>query len=160
MDTATIAIVSATTALVSAVVGPLVSFVVASRQIRASVISNNRERWSEALRDSIAEYSAMVLTASMLRQSMDIDPLKAMQTDHDLREIVERLATLRHKIMLMINPNEPTDSKLDGQVEAAYQSLIADAAPSLDASRSRAEAITRAGREVLLVAWARVKRGE
>jgi hypothetical protein len=54
MDALTIAFVTACTALISAIVGPAVSYVVARRQIRASVISNNRERWTEALRDSVA----------------------------------------------------------------------------------------------------------
>ena len=160
MDPVIIALISATTALVSAVVGPLVSIFVTGRQIRASLISTNRERWSEALRDSIAEYVAIMLTLSMLRQSTDLDPVRALQTDHDLRETVERLAMVRHKIMLMSNPDQAADSELDGHVEAAYLSLISDAAPSLAAERSRANAITRAGRQVLRAAWARVKRGE
>jgi hypothetical protein len=56
MDVLTITFVTASTVLISAVTGPLVSYVVARRQIRASVISNNRERWIEALRDSVVEH--------------------------------------------------------------------------------------------------------
>jgi hypothetical protein len=74
MDVLTITFVTASTALISAVTGPLVSYIVARRQIRASVISNNRERWIEALRDSVAEYVALLLSASMVKQTVGQDP--------------------------------------------------------------------------------------
>jgi hypothetical protein len=66
MDVLTITLVTASTALVSAVTAPLVSYIVATRQIRASVISTNRERWTEALRDSVAEYVALLLSAASI----------------------------------------------------------------------------------------------
>lgn len=159
MDAITIALVSAATALVSAIIGPFVSLRVAARQIRASVISNNRERWSEALRDSVAEYVALALTAAMVRQAMDGDPLKAVRNDHDLREIVERIVLVKHKILLMANPAEKSASDLCDVVEATYQLLLLDAPPTLVTIRAKAEEITRAGRNVLREEWARVKQG-
>lgn len=65
-------------ALISAVVGPAASYVVARRQIRASVISNNRERWTEALRDSVAEYVALLLSVSAVKENIGQNPLKAV----------------------------------------------------------------------------------
>jgi hypothetical protein len=160
MDAITIAIVSAATALVSAIIGPLVSLHVAGKQIRASVISNNRERWSGDLRDAVAEYVALVLTAAMVRQGMDDDPFKAVRNDRDLREIVERTALVKHKIMLMANPAEEAASELCDLVEATYQLLMSDTPPTLVTIRAQAEDITRTGRDVLRAEWARVKRGE
>ena len=84
MDALTIAFVTVCTALVSAVVGPLVSYIVARRQIRASVISNNRERWTEALRDSVADYVALLVSASMVKENFGQNSLKAVTTDHGL----------------------------------------------------------------------------
>jgi len=78
MDALAIAFVTACTALISAIVGPAVSYVVARRRIRASVISNNRERWIDALRDSVAEYVALLLSASIVKQEMGQDPLKVV----------------------------------------------------------------------------------
>src|SRR5438309_9272887 len=106
MDVLTIAFVTACTALISAVVGPAVSYVVARRQIRASVISNNRERWTEALRDSVAEYVALLLSASMVKQTMREDPLKTVTEDRALLQIVERIILVKNKIMLMTAPND------------------------------------------------------
>jgi hypothetical protein len=69
MNALTVAFVSAMTALTAAVLSPMVSLLVARMQIRATVISNNRERWIEALRDAVAEYVAVLLTASMVKQA-------------------------------------------------------------------------------------------
>ena len=127
MDALTIAFVTACTALISAVVGPAVSYVVARRQIRASVISNNRERWTEALRDSVAEYVALLLSASMVKLTIAQDPLKALGEDHALLQVFERTVLVKNKIMLMTNPNESRYMELCNVIEATYQSFISDA---------------------------------
>ena len=160
MDALTIAFVTACTALISAVVGPAVSYVVARRQIRASVISSNRERWTEALRDSVAEYVALLLSASMVKLTIAQDPLKALGEDHALLQVFERIVMVKNKIMLMTNPNENRYMELCNVIEATYQSLIAADPQDLPKTYSTAEAITRAGREVLNAEWARVKRGD
>jgi uncharacterized protein (UPF0297 family) len=158
IDALTIAFVTACTALISAVVGPAVSYVVARRQIRASVISNNRERWTEALRDSVAEYVALLLSASKLTIAQD--PLKALGEDHALLQVFERTVLVKNKIMLLTKPNERRYMELCNVVEATYQSLISDDPQYLPKINSASEAITRAGREVLKAEWIRVKRGD
>ena len=55
MDPILISLVSACTALVASIVGPLVTLSVARRQFKANVLSNNRQKWIETLRASIAE---------------------------------------------------------------------------------------------------------
>src|ERR1700736_6395194 len=101
MDVLAITFVTASTALISAITAPLVSYVVARRQIRASVISNNRERWVEALRDSVAEYIALLLSASVLKKTMGQDSLKAVTEDHALLQGIERIILVKSKILLM-----------------------------------------------------------
>src|SRR5258706_2965499 len=149
MDALTIAFVTACTALISAVVGPAVSYVVARRQIRASVISNNRERWTEALRDSVAEYVALLISASTVKQTFGSDPLKALREDHDLLQVYQRTVLVKNKIMLMTNPNDSRYKELCNLVEGTYQTLISDDPQVLAKMHSGSEAITRAGREVL-----------
>jgi hypothetical protein len=160
MDALTIAFVTACTALISAVVGPAVSYVVARRQIRASVISTNRERWTEALRDSVAEYVALLISASMVKLTIAQDPLKALGEDHALLQVFERTVLVKNKIMLLTNPNERRYMELCSVVEATYQSLISDDPQDLPKIHSASEAITRAAREVLKAEWIRVKRGD
>src|SRR5258708_18484973 len=104
MDALTIAFVTACSALVSAAVGPVVSIVVASKQIRASLVSGNRERWIEALRDSVAEYVAIALSAAMLREALRKDAFQAIRDDPQLARLAELLAPARDNIALMLNP--------------------------------------------------------
>jgi hypothetical protein len=160
MDALTITFVTASTALTSAVFGPFVSYVIARRQIRASVISNNRERWNEALLDSLAEYIGLLLSAAMIKQSMGQDPLKAVSEDRALLQIVERGVLVKSKVMLMTNPKDSLHIKLCEVLDATYQALVSNDPQTLAKIRSGSEAITQAGRDVLKAEWARVKRGD
>ena len=62
--------------------------------------------------------------------------------------------------MLMANPNDSRYTELCEVVEVTYQALFADDRQALARFRGGSEAITRAGREVLKVERARVKRGD
>lgn len=136
------------------------SYIIARRQIRTSVISNNRERWTEALRDSVAEYVALLLSASMVKQTVGQDPLRAVTEDRALLQIVERIILVKNKIMLMTNPNDSRYTELCEVVEATNQARFADDPQAFARIRGGAEAITRAGRKVLKGEWVRVKRGD
>jgi hypothetical protein len=160
MDVLTITLVTASTALIAAVAGPIVSVVVARQQIRASVISNNRERWVETLRDSVAEYVALVLSASIARQTMGQEYPRVLGADRALLEIAERIALVKNKIMLMINPNESRHGELCHAIEVAYLTLVSEEPQPLMKMRAETDAITRAGRAVLKAEWQRVKRGD
>jgi hypothetical protein len=159
MEIAWITFVTATTGLLSAVVRPIVSYVVAARQIRASAISNNRG-WIEALRDSVAEYVGLLLTVALIKHVMEENGGKVVGGDRDLRQIVERIVLVKNRILLMTNPSEKADAKLCKLVEASYQSLTSSVPRSIVVVRREAEAITQAGRDVLRTQWARVNRGE
>jgi hypothetical protein len=68
------------------------------------VISSNRERWTEALRDAVAEYVALLLSVSVVKENIGQNPLKAVTADHGLLEIVQRIILVKNKILLMTNP--------------------------------------------------------
>ena len=124
------------------------------------MISSNRERWTEALRDSVAEYVALLLSASIVKENIGQDPLKAVTADHALLELIQRIVLVKNKIMLMTNPNDSRYTELCEVVEATYQALFADDPQAIATIQGGSEAITRAGREVLKAEWARVKRGD
>ncbi len=159
MDALTITFVTACSALVSAVAGPLVSIVVASRQIRASLISNNRERWVEALRDSLAEYVALSVSAAMLREVLRKDAFEAIRDDPQLAQLAERIALARNRVLLMLNPTKEVHNKLCAAIGDADR-LLLEIEATLEQMNQRVDAITRAGRTVLQGEWARVKRGD
>jgi hypothetical protein len=160
VDAITVAFVTSCAALVSAAVGPLVSVFVASRQIRASLVSSNRERWAEALRDAIAEYVALVLSAAILHEARHADPLAELRDDPRLLQLVERVAQAKSRIDLMVNPSDPGQRELAEPVEQAYRLLIDGGGGSRKEVAGIVESITAAGRVVLKFEWARVKRGE
>ncbi len=160
MNVLTISFVTACTALIAGVAGPIVSVFVARQQIRASVISNNRERWGEALRDSVAEYVALVLSVSLVRQTAGQSQHPFAVSEDTLRQTAERIVLVKNRIMLMTNPNEAGHSELCQAVEATYLALASGQPDSLTKMRADTETITRAGRAVLKAEWARVKRGD
>jgi len=61
MDPLLISLVSACTALVASIVGPLVTLTVAKRQINANVLSANRQKWIENLREALAELISLLV---------------------------------------------------------------------------------------------------
>jgi len=156
----TIAYVTACTAVIAAIAGPTVSLLVARQQMRASLISTNREKWAEALRDLLAEYVSLVLSASIRRQALDQDLPLALKENSALLPTAERVTLVKSKILLMIDPGDTSQRKLCCAVEDAYHALVSKDRPELTRMRDEAEAITHAGRAVLKAEWHRVKRGD
>jgi len=52
IDALTLSFISACTALVASIIGPMVTLLVARRQFGATVLSANRRKWIEALRNA------------------------------------------------------------------------------------------------------------
>jgi len=67
MDPVLISLISASTALVASVIGPFVTLTVAKRQFNATVLSANRQKWIETLRDSLAELASLLVTALVVK---------------------------------------------------------------------------------------------
>jgi len=160
MNALTIAFVSACTTLVTSVAGPIVAILVARQQIRASVISNNRERWVESLRDSVAEYVGLLLSLALVKQTTQPGQSLPIGTDGTLLQAAERIVLVKNKVMLMINPSKSAHAQLGQAMEASYLALVSDQPPSLAKLRADTEMITHACRAVLGAEWARVKRGD
>jgi hypothetical protein len=113
-----LAILSAATALIAVVMGPLVSLWAARRQSRVTVLSANRQAWINTLRDLIAECMAI----SGFIHIADWSDRKQSEFD----EKMERFALLVAKIRLMLNPNEQDHKRLSemlGQLMKSMRSL-------------------------------------
>ena len=63
MDALLISVISACTELVASIAGPLVTLTVSLRQFNASVLSANRQKWIETLRDLLAEVIPLIVAA-------------------------------------------------------------------------------------------------
>jgi hypothetical protein len=69
MDPLLISVISACTALVASILGPLVTLSVAKRQFNASVLSANRQKWIETLRDMLAELISLLVSALVVKET-------------------------------------------------------------------------------------------
>lgn len=158
MDALAITFVTAASALVSAVVGPLVTIVVSTRQIRASLISGNRERWLEAMRDAIAEFAALAFSAAVLQQALAKGVLVAVRENPAVAGDIEHVMLARNRVLLMLNPLKPAHEALARQLEEAILLLVQGCA-TLEAMSAWTQSVTTCGRAVLQLEWARVKQG-
>jgi hypothetical protein len=160
VDSLTITFLTASTALIAGVAGPIVSISVARQQFRASVISNNRERWIEALRDAISEYIAIVtIVVLMARHARSADGDIDLG-DQEMLKAIERIVLVKSKIMLMTNPIKDHHRDLGECIEVVHRALISRESLDSEQWRSHLDAITLAGHTVLEIEWARVKRGD
>jgi hypothetical protein len=62
-----VSLVSACTALVASIAGPLATFRVSRRQFDAMVLSASRQKWIDALRDSLADLMSQLAGLSVLK---------------------------------------------------------------------------------------------
>jgi hypothetical protein len=160
VDPLTVALVTGTGALIAGVAGPIVSITVARQQIRAQVISNNRERWSEALRDALAEYISAVTSAALIERNSSSGVDAMIRADEEFRRTAEHMLLLRSKILLMTDPSDDRDRRLWQSIEAVHSAVVSKQNVTLEQWHKWLEAITAAGHAVLRAGWARVKRGD
>lgn len=161
MDATSISFVSALTALTASILGPVVTLTVARRQFNANVLSANRQRWLETVRDTLAEFASQVVGVVVIKTGREgkwKDGFHAASEDPEVRQRLERLVFLFWRIRLLTNPHEPDHVELCREIESTLASLKA---PGLDEPMTRAgvERITRLSQSILKREWERVKRG-
>ena len=155
-----IALISALTALVSVVVGPVVTWQVSKKQIQASVVSANRQDWINTLRNNISEFQtkAKIATvesklASDLRSEFAADP-------NSFDDAMKEITLLANRIELLINPNEDDHSTLIDKVNELLE-FCSSGDPTNNEKHDRLQdQITSVGQQILKREWERVKQGE
>jgi hypothetical protein len=149
--------ITAVTALVAVILGPIVSVYIVRRQIRASVISTNRQAWIDDLRGAIAEYLKAKEIIVLIAMGTGLYDKTAAQRE------TENMIMLIYRIQLLINPNEHDHAKLAtlllGQLgEVAKSCQPGSGKKDIDIGQSNAEIILLA-QSILKREWERVKRG-
>src|SRR5258705_4373335 len=105
--TPVVSLVSASTALVASIIGPIVTLTVARRQYNATVVSASRQRWIETLRDTLAELIALIRAALVVKSNWKDKwdhgrgPLNANPA---ILEKFEHIVLAQSKIGLLISP--------------------------------------------------------
>lgn len=150
------AVVSAITALVAIIIGPLVSICIAKNQINASVISTNRQVWINRLRDELATLVGMVHHLPSAHANDSVSPNDAIA---EYGKFVEKFQVIK----LLLNPNEADHQELVRLIECADEKLI-ESINNKISNRSEFETIGRdivtQSQIVLKKEWQRVKSGQ
>ncbi|HEU5395102.1 MAG TPA: hypothetical protein VFV36_09915, partial [Candidatus Methylomirabilis sp.] len=121
-----ISFVASCTALVASIFGPLVTLTVARRQFAASVLSANRQRWIESLRDSIAEFISLLITAVVVKARWKEKWDKGrsvLAAEPALMHKVGRMVFVQSKIRLLMNPTEADHQQLFAAIDRAIKRL-------------------------------------
>ena len=157
-----ITLISASTAMIASIAGPFVNTRIARFEFRTNVLSVNRQKWIDTMRDLVASLTSQLLIAAALRQTMEEPTGILIARDPELSRRVENLLRTVSKIELMLNPLEQDHQQLNVLMKEAIDQLRS---PLLeDGVEDRIEVISRDITQVLQgilkQEWARVKRGE
>ena len=157
-----ITLISASTAMIASIAGPFVNTRIARFEFRTNVLSVNRQKWIDTMRDLVASLNSQLLIAAALRQTMNEPSGILIARDPELSRRVENLLRTVSKIELMLNPLEQDHQQLNVLMKEAIDQLRS---PLLeDGVEDRVEAlsrdITQVLQRILKQEWARVKRGE
>jgi hypothetical protein len=161
MDPLVISLVSAATALVASIAGPFVTLYVARSQFNARVLSANRQKWIETLRDMLAELISLIVAVVVVKRGWQGKwnlGMDAVAANPALLQKLERLVVVQWTIRLLINPEERDHQELYGTIDAALKRLQAEDTSDADVNAD-VEHITRLSQAILKREWVRVKQG-
>ena len=162
MHAEVVSILSLMIALLSVVVGPLISLriarkqnetqlLIAERNIRSAVHSRNRQEWINTLRSKIAEFISLTVT---LRIQYGVKP----EPKENIFESGRELFLLGTQIELMLNPAETDHAELSGFLDKVSKGLT-----ELDNPQSEIAMLDAVGdmlplaQRILKREWQRVK---
>lgn len=157
-----ITLVTACTAMIASIAGPFVNTRIARIQFKANVLSVNRQKWIETLRDLVASLNSQFLAAAAIRPTVEEPTGIVIARDPELFKRVENLLRTVSKIELLLNPLEQDHQQLKALMMKGVDQLRSP--PPGQGIEERIEAITRditqVAQAVLKREWVRVKRGE
>lgn len=117
IDPVLVSLVSAATALVASIAGPLVTLYVGRAQIRASVRSSNRQRWIDEFREVVSKFSGHIMTAAQVREKVIDAGHITLAAAPDYRHELELIVYTGTKIRMMINPLDPRHAHLIAELD-------------------------------------------
>ena len=161
MDPLVISLVSAATALVASIAGPFVTLYVARSQFNARVLSANRQKWIESLRDMLAELISLIVAIIVVKRGWQGKwnlGMDAAASNPALLQKLERLIVVQWTIRLLINPGEKDHLELYGTIDTALKRLQAEDIREAEVTAD-VELITALSQTILKREWVRVKQG-
>ena len=158
---AVLGLVSASTALVASIVGPVVTLTVARRQFSATVLSGNRQKWIEALRDDLAELISLLATGLVVKSKWKDkweEGRGALNAEPALLDKFERIVLVQARIQLLINPADADHQRLSEAIEVAAGRLRSEEARETE-TEADIRTIVRLSQSIIKREWQRVKLG-
>jgi len=156
-----LSLITATTALVASIMGPVVTLRVARRQFHANVISTNRQKWIETFRNRVSELLSLMNAAQVIkRYSIESwrGGLGPVQANPSLTEKFERAFMALAQIRLLTDASDQEHQRLNDALAAALAHLQHDELRQEELAAAIEEVITL-GRTIVRQQWGRVKRG-
>jgi hypothetical protein len=153
-------LITASTALVASIMGPLVTLVVARRQFRANVIATNRQKWIDEFRDRVSELLSLMNAAQLIkRHSADawrggVGHAASLGVTDKFEKAFMALSEIR----LLTNASDPEHQHLNEALATALVHVQHDELREEELEAS-IEDIIALGRTIIRQEWGRVKRG-
>ena len=161
MDPQIVSLVSACTALVASIAGPLATLAGVPPAVQRDGPVHRPAEVDRPLRDLLADLMSQLAGLSVLKSGWTGEwngGLGLLHTDPSLVAKVERLVLVRWKIRLMLNLNEADHQELDQLIDAAVHRLRNHEPGGADTDAD-IENISRQAKGILKREWERVKRG-
>jgi len=156
-----LSLITAAAALLASLVSPLVTLSVARRQFQASVISTNRQKWIETLRDRLSELISLVNTAHVIKRHSNgpwHGGLRQAQANLGLTKKFERAHKAMAEIRLLTSASDPKHKHLNEALAAAVAHVQHEDLRE-DELMASIEDVVALGRTIIRREWGRVKRG-
>ncbi|HXQ15661.1 MAG TPA: hypothetical protein VN814_13655 [Caulobacteraceae bacterium] len=156
-----LSLITALTALLASILGPVVTLSVARHQFRANVLSTNRQKWIDMFRDRLAELLSVMNAAQVIKRALSDEWRGGAGAIHDnpaLADKIEKTFMAVAQIQLLTKGAEPVHQALNEAIGAALVYLLEDDPKETDVS-DRILEITDIARGIIRNEWRRVKRG-
>jgi len=156
-----IGMVSACTALVASIVGPIVALSVAKRQFNATTVSTSRNKRIEILRDELAELISLLAAALVIKSKWKgrwEQGRGPMNSEPALLDKFERIVLAEYRIQMLINPDDWDHQQLVETIEGATGRLRSEDAQDTETEADIRSIVTSA-QAILKREWHRVKLG-
>ena len=126
--------------------GPMIQLIIAKGQIRASVLSTNRQRWIDQLREQLAEVVVAVAELGAYHKGRVADGPLILQRTREMQ-------LCKCKIKLMVNPKEEDHRRLLELLDEATAGITKDGGERT----ADLPAIVALSQAILKREWERVK---
>lgn len=123
IDPVVVGLVSAVTALVASITGPLVTLYIGRSQIRASVLAANRQKWIESFREAVSSFCSHVAAIVHTRESIVREGRLHLGSDAEMLRRFEALILVFTKIRLLTDPSDEQHRRLLSVMQGLLKTL-------------------------------------